>query len=155
MITMRDLGVAAFASLATYAAGAMATPASADSSLMKSALFQWESIEARPTDVGQVRSFFREPTATLRELESHVTTLNGGKSPHPPHTHPNEELILLKEGALEAYVNGTWMPASTGSIIFFASNQPHSVRNPGSEPATYFVVNWQSSDTPSSAGDSR
>ena len=50
----------------------------------------------------------RAPTATLDELEYHVTTLNPGQSPHPPHQHPNEELIIVKEGAVEAYLNGGW-----------------------------------------------
>jgi mannose-6-phosphate isomerase-like protein (cupin superfamily) len=41
-------------------------------------------------------------------------------------------------------VNGEWKPASTGSLMFFASNVPHTVRNVGSVPATYHVVNWKS-----------
>jgi quercetin dioxygenase-like cupin family protein len=147
MMTIRDLGVATLAVVSTVAAGAFASPA-VEGPLMKSALFTWESVTPTPTDVGRVRQFFRAPTLTLNELESHVTTLNGGQSPHPPHTHPNEELILVKEGAVEAYVNGTWERATTGSIIFFASNKPHTVRNVDSAPATYFVVNWRSADTP-------
>ena len=57
--------------------------------------------------------------------------LKPGGSPHPPHTHKNEELIIVKEGAVEAYVNGEWKPAPTGSLIFFASMVPHTVRNTG------------------------
>jgi quercetin dioxygenase-like cupin family protein len=119
------------------AAGGQAPP-----SLMKSAIFQWESVTPTPTNVGAVRRFFRAPTATLDELEFHVTTLDPGQSSHPPHQHPNEELIIVKEGAVEAFSNGAWKPVSTGSIIFNASNEPHAVRNPGPAPATYFVVNW-------------
>lgn len=155
MIQVRDLLVGAVAALVTLAAGARISPAAAEGPLMKSALFTWESVPATATPVGAVRRFFQAPTLTLTELESHVTTLNGGQSPHPPHTHPNEELILVKEGAVEAYVNGAWMPATTGSIIFFASNQPHTVRNTGSVPATYFVVNWRSADTPAAGSVSR
>ena len=107
-----------------------------------SSVFAWESVPATPTEVGAVRRFFQAPTATLDELEYHVTTLNPGQSPHPPHQHPNEELIIVKEGAVEAYLNGGWTPVSTGSVIFNASNQPHTVRNVGKCPATYFVINW-------------
>jgi quercetin dioxygenase-like cupin family protein len=110
---------------------------------MGSSVFAWESVAATPTNVGAVRRFFRAPTATLDELEYHVTTLNPGQTPHPPHQHPNEELIIVKEGAVEAYLNGSWTPVSTGSLIFNASNQPHTVRNVGTLPATYFVINWR------------
>ncbi len=120
----------------------------ADKTLMNSAVFSWESLPPTPTKVGAVRRVVRAPTATLDELESHITTLEPGQSPHPPHQHPNEELIIVKEGAVEAYVEGQWVPASTGSMIFFASNHPHTLRNIGKTPATYHVVNWKSARTP-------
>ena len=97
------------------------TPPSPPGLLQKSALFTWESHTVRPTERGAVRSVFRAPTLTLDELEYHITTLNPGQSPHAPHTHFNEEVIIVKEGAVEAYVNGEWKPASTGSLMFFAS----------------------------------
>ena len=31
-----------------------------------------------------------------------------------------------------------------GSVLFFASMQPHAVQNIGDVPATYFVINWAS-----------
>ena len=120
------------------------TPPSQPGLLQKSSLFTWESHAVRPTERGAVRSVFRAPMLTLDELEYHITTLNPGQSPHAPHTHFNEEVIIVKEGAVEAYVNGEWKPASTGSLMFFASNVPHTVRNVGSVPATYHVVNWKS-----------
>jgi len=119
------------------------TPKSPEGLLMKSAVFLWEATPPRPTDKGAVRSVFRAPSATLDELEYHITTLNPNQSPHPPHQHVNEEVIIVRDGALEAYVNGAWTPASNGSLIFFASNVPHTVRNVGSVPATYHVVNWK------------
>ena len=110
--------------------------------LTRSALFTWESFVAKATKTGAVRHVVRTPTTTLEELESHITTLNAGATTHAPHTHANEEMIIIREGTLEAYVNGTWTPMSTGSMVFFASMEPHAVRNNGSVPATYYVVNW-------------
>ena len=119
------------------------TPKSPEGLLMKSAVFLWEATPPRATDKGAVRSVFRAPSITLDELEYHITTLNPNQSPHPPHTHVNEEIIIVKEGAVEAYVNGAWTPVTTGSLIFFASNVPHTVRNVGPVAATYHVVNWK------------
>ncbi len=123
--------------------GHVATARSA-SSVQESTLFDWNSISASKTEVGQYRQLMRAPTATLDELEIHVTTLNPGLSSHPPHKHANEELVILSSGKLEAMSNGKTQVLGPGSVIFNASNQMHSVRNVGDEPATYHVINWAS-----------
>ena|SRR5688500_3340621 len=147
MITPRDVMVALVASGATLC---MAAIAQSESSVMRSALFDWTSVPAKQTDVGALRQFFRAPTATLDELELHVTTLNPGLSSHAPHRHANEELVIVKEGTVEALVRGKQVRAGPGSVIFNASNELHAIRNVGETPATYHVINWKSSATPES-----
>jgi XRE family transcriptional regulator, regulator of sulfur utilization len=75
-------------------------------------------------------------------LECHVTTLNPGQMPHPPHQHANEELIIIREGTLEVMQNGEFKRIGPGSVIFNASNVIHSLRNVGSTPAVYHVISW-------------
>ena len=146
MIARRDLVVALFS--ATITAGAFAV---ADKTpLLGSTAFDWNTVRVTTTDVGSVRSFFKAPTATLEQLEVHVTTLNPGKSPHPPHRHPNEEMVIIRQGTIEALVNGEWKRVGPGSVVFFASNQLHGLRNVGDEPAIYHVVNWKTAATPES-----
>jgi quercetin dioxygenase-like cupin family protein len=116
--------------------------------VMGSSVFDWNSIPAKPTEVGSVRSFFKARTATLDELEMHVTTLEPGKTSHAPHRHPNEELIIVKQGTVEALSNGEWKRAGPGSVIFNASNQLHGLRNVGSDEAIYHVINWKSAAAP-------
>ena len=94
MITRRDLFVALIAVLATAGIYAIAD----QKPVMGSAVFDWNTIPVKATNVGSVRQFFSAPTATLENLELHVTTLNPGQSPHPPHRHPNEELIIIQQG---------------------------------------------------------
>jgi XRE family transcriptional regulator, regulator of sulfur utilization len=143
-MTRRDLYVAMLSAAATAAAFAVAgkTP------VMGSAIFDWNTIPAKPTDVGSVRSFFNAPTATLEELELHVTTLDSGKMSHPPHRHPNEELIIIKQGTVETLQDGQWKRVGPGSVIFNASNQLHGLRNVGTDQAIYHVINWKSATTP-------
>jgi len=148
MITGRDLPVALTAAAITAGALALADRAP----VMGSAVFDWNSVPAKPTEVGSVRSFFKARTATLDELEIHVTTLDPGKAPHPPHKHPNEELIIVKQGTVEVLVNGEWKRAGPGSVIFNASNQLHGLRNVGADQAVYHVINWKSSLTPREGG---
>jgi quercetin dioxygenase-like cupin family protein len=67
--------------------------------------------------------------------------LNPGKVSHPPHKHPNEELVILDSGTLEATSNGKTRKLGPGSVIFNASNQEHQVSNNGDVPATNPVIN--------------
>lgn len=125
-----------------FAVGHTATARSA-APVQQSKLFAWEDLQPSDTGIGKYRGVLRAPTATLDELEMHVTTLNPGKSSHAPHKHPNEELVILTAGKLEAMSNGTTRTLGPGSIIFNASNQLHSVRSVGKVPATYHVINWK------------
>ncbi len=127
--------------LAAAAAGSVAT-VTAQKQLQKSTVWEWTTAEAKPNDWGKVRQVTRVPTPTLEELEIHISTLNPGKSPHEPHKHEHEELLILKEGTLETFQNGTIRRVGAGGIIFQASNELHNVTNVGTTPATYFVIGW-------------
>jgi mannose-6-phosphate isomerase-like protein (cupin superfamily) len=107
-----------------------------------SQLYAWEATAAKPTKVGFTRPFFKMPTGTLDLLSCHVTTLNPGEAPHAPHRHPEEEMIILREGTLEALHNGQTERMSTGSVLLLAPNDLHGVRNVGDTPATYYVLKW-------------
>ncbi len=141
MLTRRDSIVAILTACATLSA---VTLAQSDKSIMGSSIFDWNDIKATPTKVGSTRKFFQAPTATLDELECHVTTLNPGETPHAPHKHPDEEVIIIKEGTVEALVNGQMKRVGPGSVIFQAANQMHTIRNVGSVPAVYHVFKWNS-----------
>jgi len=144
MITCRDLVVAFIAIGVTLGVVAVADQ---KAPVMQSSAFDWNSIAVKQTPVGATRSFFKAPTATLDELELHVTTLNPGQMSHPPHQHPNEELVIIKAGTVEALVQGEWKRVGEGSVVFNASNQLHGLKNVGTTPATYHVINWKSPGT--------
>lgn len=109
--------------------------------------FIWEQLTPKVTPNGARRSVIDRPTATLAKFQSHITTLNPGLASHPPHQHALEELIFLKEGRLEVTINGQTYPAGPGSVLFYASNDFHNVRNVGATPATYIVVNFGTAAT--------
>jgi quercetin dioxygenase-like cupin family protein len=105
-------------------------------------VFAWEDMKPVKTKTGEVRSLCKQPTATVDQLEMHVSTLNPGLESHPPHRHVNEELIILREGECETLSNGKWVKVTPGSVVFNASNSLHGFRNVGSTAATYHVINW-------------
>jgi quercetin dioxygenase-like cupin family protein len=133
------------AALAFAGGLAVATAGRAAPPILGSMTVSWEQIEASGNSTtGLSRRFFQNPTATLDELEMHVTHLPPGKAPHAPHTHPEEELVIIKEGTLEAMQAGKIRRVGPGGVIFQASNQLHGVKNVGETPATYYVVRWTS-----------
>jgi XRE family transcriptional regulator, regulator of sulfur utilization len=144
MITRRDLSVAAIAAGLTLACVSFAEDAAG---LLDSTAWQWSDLEPSKTEVGERRNVVQQPTRTLDELEMHITTLKPHTASHPPHTHPNEEMVIVKEGTLQAHVNGKEVVVGAGGILFYASMQPHAVQNIGAGPATYYVINWASPGT--------
>jgi quercetin dioxygenase-like cupin family protein len=138
---MRNFHVGAIAMIAAVI-GSLATLA-AQQQVQKSTVFEWAALEAKPTPIGARRVVMRAPTPTLDELEIHVTTLNVGEVSHPPHQHPEEELLIVKEGTVETLQNGKPSRLGPGSIIFHSSNDLHNIRNAGTTPATYHVIQWR------------
>lgn len=110
-------------------------------------IYKWEDLKVRPNAVGLRRDVAENPTATLAVFESHISTLNPGNASHAPHRHPQEEIIIVKEGRLEVHINGRTFPAGPGSVLFYATNDAHAVRNVGATSATYWVVNLASAAT--------
>lgn len=140
-MTRRDVLVALTAAAVTLACVAVV---SARAEVLTSTIFDWNTMTAQANKTGTVRKVCQMATATLDELEIHITTLNPGETPHPPHKHRDEELLVIKEGTVESLVNGQLQRVGPGSVIFQASDQMHSIRNVGDSPATYHVIKWNS-----------
>ena len=126
------VSVAAASSIATLAA---------QKHVQKSTVYAWDA-GTKANDWGAVRQVMRSPTPTLDELEIHISTLEPGKSPHAPHQHQHEELLIIKDGTLETFQSGARRKVGPGGIIFQASNELHNVTNVGQTPATYYVIGW-------------
>ena len=139
-MTRRDLVVACLSVALTLTA---VSAVSARRQVLPSTLFEWSALTPQANRTGEVRRVVQKPTATLQELEIHITTLRPGEESHPPHQHVNEEILIVKEGQVEALVNGELKRAGPGSLIFQASNQLHNIKNVGTTPATYHVINWK------------
>ena len=140
MITRRDVLVACLA--AGVALGAMAMAESPAKPVLNSSVFDWDKIAATATKYGAKRDVVKSPTATADQLDIHVTTVNPGERSHEPHRHPEEEVIIVKEGTIESMQEGVTTKVGPGSVIFEASNQLHGLSNGGDTPATYFVIKW-------------
>ena len=142
MITRRDLLVAAISVFAAASVLAVAQSAGKSKTMLHSSVFNWAELKVTPTKAGERRMVFDAATPLLEQFECHITTLNPGESPHPPHRHPEEELMIIREGSLEALQNDRTNRVEVGGIIFEASKELHGLRNIGTNRATYYVFKW-------------
>jgi predicted alpha/beta superfamily hydrolase/mannose-6-phosphate isomerase-like protein (cupin superfamily) len=106
-------------------------------------LLDWTELTTRTTDKGESRQIFDRPVAWLKRIDMHATTLNKGQVSHPPHIHRNEEIILMRSGNVEEYVDGAYQKAKAGDIIFLTSGTPHAVENRTNGRCEYFALQWQ------------
>jgi mannose-6-phosphate isomerase-like protein (cupin superfamily) len=145
MTKARHFAVAALSVAATLAAVAAAQ---SGAPTMRSRVFDSVHIKPETTKAGERRGVFDAPTATLERFESHVTTLNPGQALHPAHKHVEEELMIVREGTVEATLNGQATRVEVGGMIFCASGEMHGLRNVGTTRATYYVIKWFPHDLP-------
>jgi len=138
-----NFSTAATSTVPKEGAAALAVPGK-----LGSRVFEWTKLEAKPTKTGERRAVVDSPTTTLANFECHVTTLQAGVAAHAAHRHPDEEIILVKEGVLDVTINGVTTRAGAGSILFYGSNDEHGMRNAGDTAASYYVIRVVTAATP-------
>lgn len=105
-------------------------------------LIDWNDVEYVESETRGRRNFIREPTVMMEEFEMHVTTLQEGITSHPPHTHIDEEILLVRHGVVEEYIDGGLHRVGAGSLIFLRSMVSHGISNVGEGPAEYYAFRW-------------
>jgi mannose-6-phosphate isomerase-like protein (cupin superfamily) len=68
--------------------------------------------------------------------------LQPGKSPHAPHTHIEEEVMIIESGQGEIFCDGTTTKIGPGSVMYTTPNAPHGITNTGAEPLVFYYVKW-------------
>lgn len=91
---------------------------------------------------GDTRVFFEGPTSQLKSMTAGSLLLKAGMEPHPPHQHPEEEILIITSGSGEVLVGGKTTKVSAGSMMYCESNQLHGIKNTGSEPLLFYYTKW-------------
>ena len=131
--TRRDLAFA-LAALSAGVARAESAPK------LGSKVYLYADLKVRQNGENKSRAVLNGVTHSGYPVEMHITDLAPGQAPHPPHRHIHEEMMLLKNGVLEATINGETTRMTPGSVVFIGSNDLHGLKNPGPERAEYFVI---------------
>jgi mannose-6-phosphate isomerase-like protein (cupin superfamily) len=135
-ISRRDLSLLLPALLANAAEG--------QDQVLPSKAYVWDNlpVHQNPKNGMETRSGFKGTTHTGCGLGLHLSSLPPGQMPHPAHHHVNEEMMLIREGTLEATVSGHTTRLGPGSVFYVASNEEHGLKNVGSVTAQYFVIEF-------------
>lgn len=78
-------------------------------------------------------------------LESLYYTLAPGADSGEPAEHRGQEIHVVLQGEIEFVSGEEKVHAGKGDVIWHRSEEPHSVRNPGTIPAVAFLVNLPAS----------
>jgi mannose-6-phosphate isomerase-like protein (cupin superfamily) len=139
--TRRDLGF-----LLPVLAATRAAAQSPPNGLLPAKVYHSARIPYDGDQKKKARKFFHGATHGGFNLEAHETILGAGVQTHAPHRHEHEEIMIVFEGTLETEQDGKTEPAEAGSIIYFGSNMLHTVRNPGTTPCRYYVIELRGSE---------
>ena len=106
-------------------------------------MLDWNDLTTNNTGKGYRKNFFSRATSQLAQFEMHTTALNKDSVSHPPHTHVQEEIILIIRGHVTMHIDGKLYPASPGDLVFLPSMIPHALLNTGKEQCEYFAFQWR------------
>jgi mannose-6-phosphate isomerase-like protein (cupin superfamily) len=90
----------------------------------------------------RVFTHYNGPTDQLDGLCVGMCVLEPGTSPHPPHTHPEEEFMIVASGSGEIECAGKVTQVGSGSIMYCAGNVLHGIKNTGNVPMTFYWSKW-------------
>lgn len=68
--------------------------------------------------------------------------LNPGKSPHAPHTHPEEEVMVIESGHGEIFCDGKTTKIGPGTVMYTTPNASHGIVNTGDTPIVFYFIKW-------------
>lgn len=111
--------------------------------ITKTHIVHWDSTAYKTHDLGGRRNIIDNKTTQAKRFEMHTTTLLKGKQSHPPHQHRAAEILVPIEGKTEEYIDGQWIKADIGDIIFLESGSSHAIRNIDKKKCTYFAFQFE------------
>ena len=92
---------------------------------------------------GDLRIYYEGATDQLKSMTAGSLRLNAGATPHPPHTHPEEEFMLITEGTGEITIEGKVSKVGPGVMMYCAGNKSHGIVNTGKTPLLFYFWKWQ------------
>lgn len=92
----------------------------------------------------------RGRTLCTDDMAFHVSVLSPGVTPHMPHSHAEEELLVMLSGEADLVrVPDDILPGEqrhrlrAGSMVYYPAFYTHTIHNTGTGSATYLMFKWR------------
>ena len=92
---------------------------------------------------GDLRIYMDGSTDQLGAMTFGSLLLKPGMSPHPPHEHPEEEIMIVTEGSGEISVEGKVTRVAAGTSMYCAAGKLHGIVNTGKVPLLFYFFKWK------------
>jgi len=96
-----------------------------------------------PDPSGELLIYFDGPTDMCKRMTAGSLRLKPGATPHPPHEHPEEEFMVVTEGAGEMFCDGKTVKVAPGAMMYCAGRKLHGIVNTGKVPLTFYFYKWR------------
>lgn len=137
MVCMGMGGMAAYG----QAAGAVAAAPPAGVVLSEAKVYPLEGMLVRKmANGGESRDVLRGVLLTGEAVAAHESVQPVGAAPSPLHRIDHSEIVTVIEGTVAFEHDGKSEQVGPGGVIFVAVGTVHALKNVGSVPAKYLVV---------------
>jgi mannose-6-phosphate isomerase-like protein (cupin superfamily) len=101
----------------------------------------------RGSVVGKLGIYLAGDTPASTKFVTGRVVLDAGKTPHLPHTHLEEEIMVIEKGYGEIDVDGKITKVGPGSVMYTTPNVSHGIVNTGDTPIVFYFVKWAGKDS--------
>jgi quercetin dioxygenase-like cupin family protein len=110
----------------------------------------WEPMQARWGEGWDAANLAHGRSRGIPSFGCHVSELAPGTSPHPPHRHPEEEILLVLSGEVEVILPDIPAGAETfrrrlrpGEFAYYPTYFGHTVQTVSRGPSRYLMFKWR------------
>jgi quercetin dioxygenase-like cupin family protein len=121
---------------------AAAASAEAKSGSLPESLITMDAAKTEKHPFGELTVFCQGKTDQLKSLVIGTLLLYPGQEPHPPHQHPEEEVMIVTEGHGTIVVGGKTKEVGPGVVMYSEANHIHGVKNTSSQPFRFYYMKW-------------
>ena len=129
--------------------GAMSSPEMRAASLPNQGYPLTIPLPSMGKDKWKAHFLFNGLTKQVRHITCHVSQLIHGYSPHPPHTHKEEEILMMLSGEADLllpYYEGVEGKGRTrlrsGEFVYYPTGYLHTLQTASESPANYLMFKW-------------